>query len=78
MSRLEKKTWWNTLKFEQMAHEMFEDKAIPWIASSKSSNQKYDLTWTNIFDESSTLTNNLIMLETLNVYQGKVACLCYG
>ena len=27
-------------KFEQMAQEMFEDKAIPWIASSKSSDQK--------------------------------------
>ena len=28
-------------KFEQMAQEMFEDKAIPWIASSKSSDQKF-------------------------------------
>ena len=26
-----------------MAQEMFEDKAIPWIASSKSSNQKSQL-----------------------------------
>ena len=35
--------WWNTLKFEQMADEMFHDKAIPWTAStserSKSSTQ---------------------------------------
>ena len=27
-------------KFEQMADEMFDDKVIPWIAASKSSNQK--------------------------------------
>ena len=26
--------WWNTLKFEQMADEMFDDKAIPWTAST--------------------------------------------
>ena len=32
--------WWNTLKFEQMADEMFHDKAIPWIAASKWSDQK--------------------------------------
>jgi hypothetical protein len=40
-------TWWNprikwqnTLKFEQMAQRMFGNKVIPWIASSKSSDQK--------------------------------------
>jgi hypothetical protein len=27
-------------KFEQMADEMFDDKVIPWIAASKSSDQK--------------------------------------
>ena len=32
--------WRNTLEFEEMAHEMFWDKVIPWIASSKSSDQK--------------------------------------
>ena len=32
--------WWNTLKFEQMAERMFGNKVIPWIASSKSSDQK--------------------------------------
>ena len=40
MSRLEIKTWRNTLKFEQIAQRMFGDKVIPWIAASKSSNQK--------------------------------------
>ena len=40
MSRLEIKTWWNTLKFEQTAERICGDKAIPWIASSKSSDQK--------------------------------------
>ena len=29
----------NTLKFDQMGEEMFETKVIPWIASSKSSDQ---------------------------------------
>ena len=29
------------MSIEQMAEEMFEDKAIPWIASSKSSDQKH-------------------------------------
>jgi hypothetical protein len=37
MSWLEIKTWQNSLNFEQMA-----DKVIPWIASSKSSDQKSD------------------------------------
>ena len=39
MSILEIKTWQNTLKFEQMAERKF-GKVIPWIASSKSSDQK--------------------------------------
>ena len=41
MSRLEIKTWRNTLKFEQIAQRMFGDKVIPWIAASKSSDQKH-------------------------------------
>ena len=41
MSGLEIKTWWNTLRFEQMAERMFGDKVIPWIAASKSSDQKH-------------------------------------
>ena len=40
MSGLEIKTWWNTLIFEQTAQRMFGDKVIPWIAASKSSDQK--------------------------------------
>ena len=36
------KAWQNTLKFEQMAEGSSpdDDKAIPWIALSKSSDQK--------------------------------------
>ena len=44
MSRLEIKTWRNTPKFEQMAQRKGKRstsrKAVPWIASSKSSDQK--------------------------------------
>ena len=45
MSRLELKKWRNTLKFERMAEgsspdDDDDDEAIPWIASSKSSDQK--------------------------------------
>ena len=47
MSRLEIKTWWNTPKFEQMAQRKGKRstsrKAVPWIASSKSSDQKSGL-----------------------------------
>ena len=32
--------WRNTLRFEQMAQRKFDDKVIPWIASSKSTDQK--------------------------------------
>ena len=44
MSGLEIKTWWNTLKFEQMGYKESldddDDEVIPWIAASKSSDQK--------------------------------------
>ena len=41
MSRIEMKTWGNTLKLSKWHKEIpTDDKAIPWIASSKSSDQK--------------------------------------
>ena len=43
--------WWNTLKFEQMAERMFGNKVIPWIASSKSSDQKTNDFKENKFNE---------------------------
>ena len=47
MSRLEMKTWWNTLKLSKWHEKVFfffwHWKAIPWIASSKSSDQKWFL-----------------------------------
>ena len=45
MSRLEMKTWWNTLKLSKWTTKFFFSnwKAIPWIASSKSSDQKFRL-----------------------------------
>ena len=50
MSGLEIKTWWTPLIFEQTAQRMFGDKEIPWIAASKSSDQKPILSqYTNIF-----------------------------
>ena len=45
MSRLEMKTWWKTLKLSKWHEEVyfFYWKVIPWIASSKSSDQKYHI-----------------------------------
>ena len=40
MSRLEKKTWRNTLKFSKWYTEVHWNEAIPLIAASKSSDQK--------------------------------------
>ena len=41
MSRLEMKTWRNSLKLSKWHEEIpTDDKVIPWIASSKSSDQK--------------------------------------
>ena len=77
-------------KFEQMAHEMLltEDKAIPWIAASKSSDQKWITQNISIFNNQfwifwifdiglETLKNGVKChsIKELKIRQGKIpAC----